>query len=160
MLAIDIMNPKVLTLPDTTPIREVVQTLVRESISGAPVVDSEGTLAGVVSMADCLRAAEEGAAVTTRGLCFHQDLWWDLENDRAEKTIMALDETLTARDVMTPEAFTVSEVTPVTEVIQLMLHRRIHRVVVTSSDEIQGLITTVDLMKVLERTLKTASPAG
>lgn len=46
--------------PDTD-IHFVVKTLIRKSISGAPVVDSQGDLVGVISEKDCLRVLMEMA---------------------------------------------------------------------------------------------------
>lgn len=152
MVAKDIMNPKVVTVLHSEPAREVIRTLTDLQITGAPVVDEDGTLIGIVSMADCVQETERGEAVRSRGLCFHRDLWWDLEEDH-EKSVMVLDESLKAADLMTPEPFTVSEITPASEVVELMIEKRIHRVVVTTNGAIKGIITTVDVMRALSSLL-------
>lgn len=46
--------------PDTD-IFFVIKTLIRKSISGAPVVDSQGALIGVITEKDCLRVLMEAA---------------------------------------------------------------------------------------------------
>jgi CBS domain-containing protein len=153
MIAKDIMNRDVVTIRDSACVREVIRTLADQQISGAPVVDEQGVLIGVVSMADCIQETERGGAVRSRGLSFHRDLWWDLEDDHCEKSVMVLDESLKASDLMTPEPFTVSEVTPVPEVVELMIAKRIHRVVVTTNEAISGIITTVDVMRALSAEL-------
>lgn len=159
MRASDVMNPVVITIPHDTPLREVIRTLTEHNISGAPVVDGDGKLAGVVSYADIVATAEQGAAVQTRGLRFHRDLWCDLEDEWYQKTVLALDETLTARDLMTPEAFQVGEDARVRDVADMMVTRRIHRVIVTDDDRIKGIITTVDLVRQLVACLPEAIQA-
>lgn len=150
------MNPKVITVSHDTKARDVIRTLAKHQITGAPVVDDNGGLVGVVSMADCVQETERGEAVSGRGLCFHRDLWWDLENDE-DKSVMVLEETLKASDLMTPAPFTVSEITTVHEIVDLMIEKRIHRVVVTLNGSISGIITTVDVMKALSSKLKPAA---
>ena len=52
----DIMRDDVITVAPDTSVREIAQTLVRESIGGVPVVESDGTVVGVVSASDIVRA--------------------------------------------------------------------------------------------------------
>jgi CBS domain-containing protein len=155
VFAIDIMNSNVVTVSHDTSARDVIRVLTEHQITGAPVVDDDGALVGVVSLADCVQETERGEAVSGRGLCFHRDLWWDLERDE-QKSVMVLDESLKASDLMTPDPFTVSEMAPVHEVVDLMIEKRIHRVVVVLNETISGIITTVDMMKALSSKLKPA----
>ena len=60
MLAGDIMTPKVVTVSPETTVLQVVQLLLARGISGAPVVNEDGALVGVVSEGDLLRRAEIG----------------------------------------------------------------------------------------------------
>lgn len=149
MKARDVMNEDVISIVHDAPLREVIHVLTSHKISGAPVTDHSGNLVGVVSYADIVATAERGAAVQTRGLRFHRDLWCDLEDEWYEKTVLALDESLTARDLMTPEAFQVQEEDALREVAEVMVERRIHRVIVTSGGRVKGIITTVDLVRQL-----------
>lgn len=51
----DFMVTGLVTLRPKMPIREAIDTLLKHRISGAPVVDEEGRLVGVLSEKDCLR---------------------------------------------------------------------------------------------------------
>lgn len=51
----DIMSPKVMTLHQGMTMEEAMNTLLRYKHSGAPVVDAEGRLVGMLSEKDCLR---------------------------------------------------------------------------------------------------------
>lgn len=51
------MARKLVRLTETTEINQAVAVLLKQNVSGAPVVDSAGRLTGVLSMKDCLKAA-------------------------------------------------------------------------------------------------------
>jgi len=53
----DIMRTDLLRLSPETEINAALRELLQNNISGAPVVDADGNLIGVLSQKDCLRAA-------------------------------------------------------------------------------------------------------
>ena len=53
--AADIMTKKVVTLSPDTDVYEAMRTLLKKKISGAPVVDKDGTIVGILSEKDCLK---------------------------------------------------------------------------------------------------------
>ena len=61
----DIMTERLTTLRPETDVYEAIDRLLKNKISGAPVVDEEGKLIGVLSEIDCInrlvQAAHEGA---------------------------------------------------------------------------------------------------
>ncbi|MEN0000924.1 MAG: CBS domain-containing protein [Pseudomonadota bacterium] len=57
----DYMARKLVTLSPGEEINHAMNTLLNNGISGAPVVDEEGWLVGVLSKKDCLRAAIEAS---------------------------------------------------------------------------------------------------
>lgn len=57
--ASDLMQSDPLTLTPATPFLEIVRLFVQGRISGAPVVDEQGTVPGVISMTDLLRAVDQ-----------------------------------------------------------------------------------------------------
>jgi predicted transcriptional regulator len=54
MIARDIMTRKVYTISPDASVQEVAQLLSRKRISGAPVVDKDGKMVGVVTEADII----------------------------------------------------------------------------------------------------------
>ena len=52
MTAKDLMTPDIITVPPTMPIKQLAMTLIKNQISGAPVVDKKGKIIGIVSEAD------------------------------------------------------------------------------------------------------------
>lgn len=59
LVAQDIMQHKVITIPHDLPLQEAAQLLCAEQISGAPVVDGAGRCIGMFSAADVVRRATE-----------------------------------------------------------------------------------------------------
>ncbi|GJM44007.1 MAG: hypothetical protein DHS20C21_08490 [Gemmatimonadota bacterium] len=53
----DVMAVDLVTFHPDTPIFEAIRTLLDRRISGAPVVDSDHNLVGILSRKDCLRIA-------------------------------------------------------------------------------------------------------
>ena len=50
----DFMTPHLVTLTADMPLLDAIQMLVEKQVSGAPVVDAQGTLAGILTERDCL----------------------------------------------------------------------------------------------------------
>ncbi len=56
----DIMSRKLVTFTQEMEISAAIRTLLKNKISGAPVVDAQGRLAGMLSELDCLRILSAG----------------------------------------------------------------------------------------------------
>ena len=57
----DIMTTKLVTLTPDTPIFDAMGIFLKHRISGAPVVDADGGICGVVSEKDCMRVLAGGS---------------------------------------------------------------------------------------------------
>lgn len=62
----DYMATELITFRPDMEINHAVATLLKEQISGAPVVDTSGELVGILSKKDCLKAALQAS--------YHQEL--------------------------------------------------------------------------------------
>jgi CBS domain-containing protein len=98
----DLMNPDIMTVADDMTTNELARYLIEREISGAPVVDSEGHLIGVVSMTDIGRnMAEPSDDESSRGSSFYGDIAADLTlEDLGQRYVE--ERVVTVRDVMTP----------------------------------------------------------
>ena len=59
LTADDLMAGDLLLIPDDTPMRTVAHMLLRNQVSGAPVVDHAGKVVGVISTTDFIRSANK-----------------------------------------------------------------------------------------------------
>ena len=137
MRVAELMTTDVLTVgPDST-LKEVAELLAGRGISGAPVVDGDGTLLGVVSEADIL-AKERRPAHQTR---FGRMLGYP-EPDEAKSHAR------TAREAMTSPAVTIDANRRVDAAAALMLDRSVNRLPVVGHDgKLLGIVTRADLVR-------------
>lgn len=162
------------TSPDAT-VRELVQLLAEEEVSGVPVLGSNGKIEGVVSMTDVVRmVAYEGEVPAgelqwvpdPRGRSDAADDFSE-EGDSGEDqspyyftpdtpvwftaanapvTQAALDEK-TVGEIMTPVAFTIGPDESVSSLIRFLLRGRVHRALVVRNGQLLGIVTPFDVMR-------------
>ena len=119
MLARDFMQTDVLAISPETSLHDIHRMFVEEEIHGAPVVDEDGTVCGVITSLDLLRPAAD-----------------EVDTDE-----------LTAADIMTRELVAVSPDMPIADVAETMRAQHVHRVLVIENRELCGVLTTFDLLR-------------
>ena len=145
----DLMNPDIMTVADEMTTDELARYLVEREISGAPVVDNQGHLIGVVSMTDIGRnVAEPSDFSSSRDSGFYGDVAGDLTVEEREQQ-RYVEERVTVRDVMTPVIHQVPVTASMAEAARIMVDQHIHRLVVTKGKEPVGIITSMDLLKIV-----------
>lgn len=148
------MTTDLVTVSPETSLLQCHRLLVTEEILGAPVVDElDGTLVGVISGFDLIRAVNtEHEAPRTDPIYFREELtysspdWLRLPEDFQDRLAE-----LTVADAMSPIPIMTSPDAPISEVARIMLEHRIHRVLVAENDELLGIITTFDLLPLIAR---------
>lgn len=144
----ELMNPDIMTVADDMTTDALARYLVERDISGAPVVDSQGHLIGVVSMTDIGRKMAEADDDTSRNSGFYRDIAADLTlEDLGQRYVE--ERATTVREVMTPVIHQVPVTASVAEAARLMTDQHIHRLVVTQGQEPVGIITSFDLLKAI-----------
>ena len=145
----DVMNPDVMTVADEMTTGELARYLTEREISGAPVVDGQGHLIGVVSMTDIGRHMVEPSELeSSRGSEFYRDSADGVTLEDFGQRYVA-QSAATVRDVMTPVIHQVPATATVAEAARVMLREHIHRLVVTQAGEPVGIITSMDLLRVV-----------
>ena len=144
-----LMNPDIMTVADEMTTDELARYLTEREISGAPVVDSQGHLIGVVSMTDITRTmAEPSDFASSRSSDFYRDVAADLTlEDLGQRYVE--ERAVIVRDVMTPVIHQVPVTASVAEAARMMVDQHIHRLVVTQGKEPVGIITSMDLLKMV-----------
>jgi len=145
----DLMNPDIMTVIDEMTTVDLARYLIEREISGAPVVDGQGHLVGVVSMTDIGRnVAEPSDFESSRSSGFYRDDATDLTlEDLGQRYVE--ERAVTVRDVMTPVIHQVPVTASATEAARIMVERHIHRLVVTQGKDPVGIITSMDLLKMM-----------
>ncbi len=140
----DVMTDDVLTVSTSATLKETAQLLADLGISGMPVVDAEGKLAGVISEADILykeRGHDRRHGGSFAWLFFPELLDTSKLDAR------------TAGEAMSAPAVTISPDRPVNEAAGLMLDEAINRLPVVDHDgKLIGIVTRADLVRAFTRT--------
>jgi CBS domain-containing protein len=140
MRAHQIMTPQVITVGAETTIIQAIHLMLQHHIGGLPVVDAEGKLIGIVSEGDFIRRAEIG---TQR----KRDRWLSfLAGPDRLATDFAREHGRKVAEIMTPDPLTVTEDTPLDEVVQIMETHNINRVPVMRGDRLVGMLTRTDFL--------------
>ena len=152
MRASDVMTPEAATVRADATLLEATTLMELRHVSGLPVVDAHGQLAGILTEGDLLRRIEGGTAGRPRAG------WLDglLGAGRG-----AADYVRThgrrVEDLMTRDVATVTEGTAIEDVVALMERRHVKRVPVVRDGQVVGMVSRADLVRLLGRALKAAA---
>lgn len=137
----NLMTRELVTVTPNTSLVDAAQLLVTNRISGLPVVDTERRLVGVVSEADFLRAMGVPAPHPTHSL------WQTLESMFSQPAEIR-EPNGTVADLMVKDVITVKPEQTLHDVVEIMKHHRIKRVVVVDDQRrVQGMVTRSDLVR-------------
>lgn len=142
------MNPDVVCArPDMTA-ADVQRLLAERRVSGAPVVDEGGRVLGAISQSDLARHTLARTTAREAGLVYSDDdEWTDVANLRVDRSTMPVEK------LMRTEVFTVNRDDSVALAANIMRERRVHRLFVTERGRLVGVITSLDLMRVVEEAI-------
>ncbi len=145
-VARDIMKTSVITVKPETSIEELGRLFIEKDISGAPVVDSEGNLVGIVTENDLI-SKEKPFHIPTIIRIF--DAIIPLESDsKVEREIRKMAAT-TVEDICTTDVVTIEEDTPLTEIASIMTERKIHLLPVLKDGKLAGIVGKKELIKAI-----------
>lgn len=126
LLVKDFMTTRLICFNPDQPMHEAIQILLEKKISGAPVIDKEGALIGVLSEGDCLKEVVKGKYTNT-------------------PTLMG-----TVADYMTEEPVTIGPNENILEVAKKFLKLRLRRFPVLSEGKLVGQISQRDVMSAIQ----------
>lgn len=143
MRARDLMTRDPVTIPPVAPLALVARTLAERGFSGAPVVDADGKLLGMVTEGDLIRrlAAPEDAPRS-----WLRDFFTPAARQASR---FARTHGQTAADVMTTSLITAEADTPIEKIAKAMEERNIRRVPVVQDGRLIGLVSRADLIRAL-----------
>src|SRR5208283_5684226 len=139
VMARDIMTREVITVGRLTPLDEVAGVMASRGISGVPVLEDDGRIAGVISGKDFLTSMGAGdkmnfMAVIAECLKGREFVSMPIGRKKAE-------------DIMTSPAITVTENTAVSEIALIFSSKKVNRVpVVDQSGTLIGIVSRADIV--------------
>lgn len=175
LTAADVMSRQLVTVPLTATLEALAVILHENHISGAPVVDPAGHLAGVVSQSD-LVCHETRSVVRQRIVPLSEETCVSDDDEEPESRRSAyythidgedlaelragfIEEDYgdaTVADIYTPFTITASVDTTLPHLAALMVEKSVHRVIIVDGRRIAGIVTSMDLL----RTIAPAMPAS
>ena len=153
MKAQDVMTQHVISVGPNDSIARAVHAMLQNDISGLPVLDAYGALVGMITEGDFLRRAETG---TQR----RRPRWLEFfmaSGRLAEEYVHTHGRKVS--EIMTTDPATVTEDTPLDDVVAVMEKRRIKRVPVLRGHKVVGMISRANLLHALARIAGDAKPA-
>jgi CBS domain-containing protein len=115
------MTTRLHTARPEQPVAEVVNMLLKQKISGAPVIDSDRRLVGIISEKDCIKALIRAV---------HHDVPFSLVSD-----------------VMSTDVITINEDTHLMTMCHLFLSNPIRRLPVLAGEKLVGQVSRRDVLK-------------
>src|SRR6202163_1801704 len=145
MKASDVMSARVVSISPDANVQEAIKLMLQNHISGLPVIDTSGTLVGVVSEGDFLRRTETG---TER----RRPRWLEFlmgPRRMADEYVQA--HARKVEGVMTREPVTITEDASLDEVVRVMERRRIKRLPVVRGKEVGCIVSRANMLHALAR---------
>jgi CBS domain-containing protein len=153
MKASDAMTRAVISVDPDATVLQAARLMLQRRISGLPVIDKAGKLVGILSEGDFLRRRE---TQTERRRSRWLEFLMGPGKVAAEYTHSHGSKVF---EVMTSEAYTVGEDTPLEDIVELMERRRIKRVPVLRDHQVVGIVTRSNLMHAMVSLART-EPKG
>jgi nitrogen PTS system EIIA component len=132
----DIMIHNVITVSPDDTLRNVANIMFQYNFDGVPVIDEDGNLIGDVSGKELIRSALPD--------------YGKLVSDKPElepfENLLRHEDSLRVRDVMRPDAPTISETAPLIEAAATMISRDVDRLMVVHGNKLVGIISASDII--------------
>ena len=158
ILAQEVMITPVISIRADTPLKKAAEILDENSFSGVPVVDDDDQLIGIISETDILRYTQQiiGQPLRDPHRVFTKSqevLYVDITHRGIE--VIELVASTTVETLMTLDVISVTEETPLYEIVRLMQKHNINRIpVVNGNNKLQGIITRADIINTLVKSWK------
>ena len=154
----DVMVRNVICVPKEMDLRDLAKLFVEKSITGAPVVDEGGNLAGVISQRDLMFYNLERSDELVLDSDFYHRV--KVEGQHLPSGYQ-IEDTNSGRveDVMTPVVHSVLESATLESVARMMTRKHIHRVIVRSGKKVAGIISALDVLAACAAAIAASSPS-
>ncbi|MBL8899958.1 MAG: CBS domain-containing protein [Planctomycetes bacterium] len=142
----DLANPEIVTIPRHASLLRAAELLEEQDVHGAPVVDTDGSLVGMITRSDIVAYLTDHVDPGLRDSLFETTSFRATEIERA-----LAQRAPGVEDAMTRGIVTIEPSATAGEVASLLLEQGIGRVVVTDAERVRGVISATDLLRVVGR---------
>jgi CBS domain-containing protein len=154
MKVADVMTTDVVTLLPGHSVKHAAQILLDHRVSGAPVIDDDGRLVGILTEGDLLRRVEFGLGTTPN------DPWARASWTEGNARDYVRSHSWRVGDVMSKPVATATENLSLNQVAALLGTRGIKRLPVVRNDKVVGIVSRADLLKVIAATTPEPIASG
>jgi CBS domain-containing protein len=143
MRALDVMTEAVISVKPEMTVREAAKVLMDHGISGAPVIDENGGVVGMLSEGDLIHRAELETEECRRS-------WWlDLFSSNRDARDYIKSHSNLVADLMTRDVISIDEATPLPAVANILETRHIKRVPVMRDGRVVGIVSRANIVQAL-----------
>ena len=147
-VAKDLMTEKVVCVHPDTPIHTLIKILIKNHINGAPVVNKEGKLVGVVSKTDIVEYEEKTCKKQSQSSkkSFYSDTNGKLKKafDKISK-VKTFGKTM-VKNIMTSRIITAQSDDTIDRLAKIMFDKKVHRVIIQDKGSVVGIVSTLDIL--------------
>ena len=141
MRAHQVMTRKVITVKADTPILEAANLMLKQRVSGLPVIDEAGRPIGIVSEGDFIRRGEIGTQ-RKRGRWLQV-----LVGPGKSASEFVHEQGRKVGEIMTSDLYTATEGMLLEDIVKLMERQNVKRLPVVRGDALVGIVTRSDLLR-------------
>ena len=145
-LAKDVMIKDVKTVKPKDTVKYAAKYFVDSKIGGAPVVDDDGRLVGLISESDLI---SQDAKVHFPTYIHLLDSYIFIESTKRFEESLKRAAAATVEELMAKDVVTVSPDATIEQVSTLMVDKHIGRIPVVDDDKVVGIITKGDIVRTL-----------
>jgi len=135
------MQSELVTLHPEMSARDAERALAEHRIGGAPVVDDERRVLGVLSQSDLVRFDAERPSAAAVGAFFS-----DLEEYRDIAALPADESLVRVDQLMGRKVLSIAPDAPLREAARRMRQHHVHRLLVIEGNVLRGVVTALDLL--------------
>jgi CBS domain-containing protein len=140
------MTTEVITVSPQTKVLDLARLLAHNKINGAPVVDDDGRMVGIVTQSNLIDRAKKFELPHVISIL---DAHFYLERPSTlKKNLEKLMGNLVA-DIMTAPPVTITADTEVDEIATIMARRQVHTLPVLEDNKLIGIIGKIDIIRAL-----------
>lgn len=135
----DIMSEELITINANSTIKELVTLFSKKGIIGAPVIDDDEFIVGVVSSMDVMKNESSHEFYQSPSIGSVES--FDMETSTfLERTVDT---------IMTKDLYTIAPEETIAKMSKIMYDKKIHRLLVVDYNKLIGVVSTFDLLKLL-----------